>query len=538
MGIQYKVDSKNDYLIAQLLVLFPGGDPGYFRSCLGYYETAPVERIAEKILNNGGHYPRLITNDNSNGDKIIHNNRTQQLNEALRLLATEFFPDCNVAYIREKLLKYDHSYVEQVANELLQEKAYPERLEYGKLDRSDLIKSDTYRIHAEAQLAIDYPQVWKSSIRAVLAENNWDYVQSYDQLQDMGSGGFWTTIRNFFRHWSFPSTSSSSSLFVIPSASSPSSSKIFNNNHHRGDDDKDDDNKEFEHDLQIIRRRALDIQSKEDAKIALEINEHEYDELITCQCCYGDYVIEQLTFCSEGTHVFCHECIQHYISEGLFGQGSLRGAARIPCISMENDCDGCFQHDILEKIVLSQDIWSAYQKSIFEENLRHSKTARCSACGYCELDESTLPLDTALQRLKVMMVVARWIMVLFLLYIVMTLLLYKKENKDSSFVVVALLLLVYNPLMFIIVFTMVLMLNTRFGQWNLKEDIETVYDRIACARRGSIFQCRNPDCRRLTCVVCHHIVRGLHKCWEKEQDGLRLYVEKAMADAVKRTVSS
>ena len=165
-----------------------------------------------------------------------------------------------------------------------------------------------------------------------MAENNWDYVKSYDQLQDMGSGGFWTTIRNFFRHWSFPSTSSSSSssLSIIPSTSSSSSSKIFSNSNNN----KNDDSKEFDHDLQIIRRRELDIQSKEDAKIALEINEHEYDELITCQCCFGDYVIEQITFCSEGAHVFCHECIQRYISEGLFGQGSLRGAARIPCISM------------------------------------------------------------------------------------------------------------------------------------------------------------------------------------------------------------
>ena len=148
------------YLLLLLLLLYIYiKDPGYFRCCLGYYETAPVERVAEKIFNNGGHYPRLITNENSNGDNTIHNSRTRQLNQALRLLATEFFPDCNVAYIREKLLKYEHSYLEQVANELLQEKSYPERLEYGKLDRSDLIKSDTYRIHAEAQLAIDYPQV-------------------------------------------------------------------------------------------------------------------------------------------------------------------------------------------------------------------------------------------------------------------------------------------------------------------------------------------------------------------------------------------
>ncbi|KAI9488849.1 hypothetical protein BDB00DRAFT_846382 [Zychaea mexicana] len=461
---------KNDRLIAQLLVLFPGGDPGYFRSCLGYYETAPVERIAEKIFNNGGYYPRLLGSNT--------NNRTQHLNQALQLLATEFFPDCNVAYLRERLLRYDHSHVEQVANELLQrqDQAYPERLEYGKLDRSDLIKSEGYRAQAQAQLALDYPQVWKSSIRAVLAENNWDYVKSYDQLQDMGSGGFWTTIRNFIRHWSLPTSSTS---FIASATSAGSSSK--NNSH----DDTGDDKEEFEYDRRIVRRRALDAQSAQDAKTALEISHDEYDELITCQCCYGDYVIEQLAFCSQGTHMFCHDCITRYISEGLFGQGALRGAARIPCISMGGSCDGCFAHSVLEHRILSQDIWSAYQKSVFEENMRacQSKIVRCSACGYCEIDESMgLPLHTTLDRLMVLVAGARWLM------------------------------------------------------WDLKGDIETVYDRIACARRGSVFQCRNPECRRLTCVLCQHIVRGLHKCWEKEQDGLRLYVEKAMADAVKRTV--
>ncbi|KAI8140458.1 hypothetical protein BJV82DRAFT_519959 [Fennellomyces sp. T-0311] len=466
---------KNDRLIAQLLVLFPGGDPGYFRSCLSYYETAPVERITEKIFNNGGHYPRILGQGQT---------RTQQMNEALRLLATEFFPDCNIAYLRERLLQHDHSYVEQVANELLQDVHYPERLEYGKLDRSDLIKSDSYRTQAQTQLAIDYPQVWKSSIRAVLAENNWDYVKSYDQLHDMGSGGFWTTIRNFIRHWpSFPSSSSSSTA-------------VFD--------------REFDNDLSSVRQRSLDAQAADDAKLALQITENEYDQLITCQCCYGDYVIEQLLFCSEGTHMFCHACITHYISEGLFGQGTLRGVARISCISMDH-CDGCFSHDKLEA-VLTDDIWQAYQTSVFEENMRacQSKIVRCSACGYCEIDEFTAPLHTTLQRLAYMVTVARWLMVLF---IVTTL---------------------YKSAFFLLVVCPVLLLIS--SQWDLKGDIEKVYDRIACARRGSVFQCRNPTCGRLTCVLCQHTVRGLHKCWEKEQDGLRLYVEKAMADAVKRTV--
>ena len=286
----------------------------------------------------------------------------------------------------------------------------------------------------------------------------------------MGSGGFWTTLRNFIRHWpSFPS----SSIIVHDKA--------------------------FDNDLSLVRQRALDAQAAVDAKLALQITEDEYDQLITCQCCYGDYVIEQLLFCSEGAHMFCYNCIQHYISEGLFGQGALRGKARIACISMDA-CDGCFSHDKL-KSVLTEDIWQAYQTSIFEENMRscQSKIVRCSACGYCEIDEFTAPLHTTLQRLAYLVTMARWIMVFFIVT------------------------MLYNSAFFWLVVCPLLLIAS---QWDLKGDIERAYDRIACHRRGSVFQCRNPECARLTCVLCQHRVRGLHKCWEKEQDGLRLYVEK------------
>jgi hypothetical protein len=56
-------------------------------------------------------------------------------------------------------------------------------------------------------------------------------------------------------------------------------------------------------------------------------------------------------------------------------------------------------------------------------------------------------------------------------------------------------------------------------------------------RRGNVFKCQNPDCGKTSCLSCNRESRPFHKCYEREQDSLRLFVEKAMADAVKRTVS-
>lgn len=77
------------------------------------------------------------------------------------MLATEVFPDCDVGYLREKLVKYEHSILEQTAEELVAERRWPERLPvgYGQLEASDMFRSESYKAQAAAQLAIDYPQV-------------------------------------------------------------------------------------------------------------------------------------------------------------------------------------------------------------------------------------------------------------------------------------------------------------------------------------------------------------------------------------------
>ncbi|KAG5439124.1 hypothetical protein PCANB_001423 [Pneumocystis canis] len=70
----------------------------------------------------------------------------------------------------------------------------------------------------------------------------------------------------------------------------------------------------------------------------------------------------------------------------------------------------------------------------------------------------------------------------------------------------------------------------------LRERIDKVAYRILRKKSGSLFKCKNIEhCGKYSCNQCGKEWLPLHKCFEKELDGLRLYVEREMANAVKRT---
>lgn len=273
--------------------------------------------------------------------------------------------------------------------------------------------------------------------------------------------------------------------------------------------------------IKQLHQRSIHRQIQEDKSYAHQINYSEYTDnhqLMTCDCCYSDYTFEQLSFCTEGDHSFCHECLSHYITEGLFGQGALRGKPRIDCISSTDDCAGCFSTQMLKQI-LSEDIWKAYENSLLEDFSRGTQRLQCCACPYFELDESIKPLkDTILYNNAIVKTFARW----FMVFLIVVFIVFKKQHESN----VILYMLIPCYLLF------------KWCQWDIQSDLEVAHARVAKSRRGGLFTCQNKNCRTVTCLDCFRPVRGSHTCWEKETDGLRLYVEKAMADAVKRTVST
>ncbi|CAO3674489.1 unnamed protein product [Umbelopsis vinacea] len=414
-------------------------------------------------------------------------------NQYLKYLATELFPNCHVTLLRECLLKQKHSHIEAVCHSIFQRTQLPVRLQPGVIERHELITSERYRANALAQLTHDYPNVWKSSIRAVMAENNYNYLKSHAQLAEMGTGGFWISIRNLLRHWS-PTTSSSNVPPVI-------------------------DNSELAEELSILRKRTMEDQERTDKMYALSLNEQEYakaGEYISCECCFDDCTFEQLCSCSTGDHLFCKGCIEMYISEGVFGQGNLRGVSPIACMNSSSDCQGIFPRHFLEA-TLSTNVWKAYDQSLTKEEISQSSSAivQCPFCEYCEIDDHIRPLAVVQEFIPVL--------VFFMACII---------ELPAVFAIATWLrgIAAYFTLFFVHISVQWVL---HFADW--RDQVRIVHKRVQDKRRGKAFQCRNSACGKLSCLLCNKAVKGLHSCKEDVQDGYRLYVEKAMADAVKRT---
>lgn len=104
----------------------------------------------------GGYYPQIPIPQQS------HDNRH---NACLRILALDLFPDCDIGYLRDLVLRFSYAHIEQAVDTLVSVDKWPERLEYGKMKIEDGIRSDRYKKQAQLQLIQDYPQVRKISCK-------------------------------------------------------------------------------------------------------------------------------------------------------------------------------------------------------------------------------------------------------------------------------------------------------------------------------------------------------------------------------------
>ncbi|CAG8522921.1 6090_t:CDS:2 [Funneliformis mosseae] len=475
---------QKDAILEQLVALFPNADQEYLKYCIGCYQDNHVERISEKIFNqNKGHYPKI-----PDGCKAA--NCTKAKN-AFLLQINELFPECDVGFLRDKLCNVNHSHLQQIIEQLLNMErtadkgGYPRRMNPFTIEPWELIRSPSYRKAVRYKLYNDFPDTWRSTIKAVLAENNFDYKKSLEKLKELATNNWWNSLFSVFRR------------------------KLY----------KEVENIELMEEIQKLYAIKLEEQSKADYEIAKQVNFTEYtknEQLITCGCCYGDYPFEDLTCCNEG-HLFCKDCINHLVQEGLFGQGSLRGK-QIKCIE-PSGCDGYFTDDQLNA-TLSPDIFKNYLDSLIEHSLKQSNLSlvQCPFCTYCEADDDDL---ITFKQLKV----PKSLILLASLPIAVLPLFTSVEIILSALNVVA-------------IFILPQIVLGMMGVYPLKtwiDEFDNIVKRVKRRRRGNIFKCQNPVCGKVSCLLCNKECRPFHKCYEQEQDSLRLFVEKAMAEAVKRT---
>ncbi|CAJ0918098.1 19894_t:CDS:2 [Entrophospora sp. SA101] len=493
------INTQRDIILEQLISIFPDADQEYLNYCIGFYRDNHVERISEKIFNyNKGHYPKVpkgCTNANSIEAK---NSYLLQLND--------LFPECDISFLRDCISNQNNNHVHQITEMLLnmekssQQKAYPKRIQPFVIEDWELIRSPQYRKAVRYRLYNDFPDIWKSTIKAVLAENNFDYRKSYDKLKDLSHNNsyWWNSIFSVFKRKKYI----------------------------------DIDDKDLISEVYKLKSLQLDELSRNDHKIAKQINFTEYtqnNQLITCGCCYGDYPFEDFTCCNEG-HLFCKECINHLVQEGLYGQGSLRGKI-INCIDSSSPgddgigaatsggCNGYFTEEKL-KSCLNPDLFKRYAESLIEHSLKQSNLLliQCPFCPYCEADDDD---DDPFRQIKI----PKTFIIISSVPLALLPFFTSFENVMSALNVVAIIVI---PQIFL----------SLLGLFPIKtwfEDFDNIVKRVKRKRRGNIFKCRNPECNKVSCLLCNRESRPFHKCYEQEQDSLRLYVERAMAEAVKRT---
>lgn len=424
------------------------------------------------------------------------------------------FPEHDVRELRESLSTQSYSNLYRAIDDLLlrekenDKKTEEDRvtlrtrigLDMGIIEPRQKFRSDLYASAVFARMQLLFAQYRDPrKIRAVCLEHNFDYEPTKETLTRV----FAKTSQ--FRKWLGFFHRESKEYAEKQLLEHPSS-----------------DCQELDEEIAAIEGRRLKeeraIQIQNDIILAQRINEEEYteaDEMVECGCCFGEYTWEDMVSCNDG-HLVCRNCVTHTAEECAFGQGNNSYEPRgLRCIAATTEkCESVIPTRTLERI-LSSDLRMKYTERITATELDSSQVnlVRCPFCIYAEFKEPPSRI-----RLRFF---CRYITAAFLFLI--------------TLIHPLILANITIPLMIMIVYTDLLQWkawDTAVNDAHERRDTEV----LAGARK---FKCLNePECGRESCLECGKGWTSFHDCLEDEKDGLRLYVEKAMADAIKRTVVS
>jgi len=373
-------------------------------------------------------------------------------------------------------------------------------LDRGMIEPAQRFRSDEYQAAVYDRLRLEFAEYDPSStIRAVLSEHNYNYERAKTALAGLfAKKSFWSMFKKFFS-----------------STKKEVAEKQLRENPLTGCGELDEEIAGIE----IAKRRELDVvQIQSDLTLAQKLNEEEHteaDEMQECGCCFGEYTWESIISC-DGGHLVCRDCVTHTAQESAFGQGDTSYDPRgLRCIAVTREkCDHVIPNDTLDG-VLSSDLMTRLSTRIIATELESANMdlVRCPFCLYAEFK---LPAKKV------------------------------RFRSYCKHIVVGILiwLTLFAPLILanITIPLIICIEYTDLFQWKkLNKAVNVSYQRIhgAVPNGARTFKCQNiKACGRESCIECGKEWAPFHDCLKDEKDGLRLYVEKAMADAVKRTVSS
>ncbi|KAF8243320.1 hypothetical protein K440DRAFT_664172 [Wilcoxina mikolae CBS 423.85] len=415
------------------------------------------------------------------------------LNQSLQTLH-EVFPGGDIEEIRRLLTTTSEESRLYVVTEMLLKSGsrIPTGTRAQQLEPWEKFRSNEYQRAVKNALYKEFRGLSKSTVQAVMAEHNFMYTRSRATLAEIAAKSWRFSLSNLFRR------SPRFTSFLDPSTRPSTGCK------------------ELDDELFDLGRELREAQIAADREIAAQLNEAEHadaNELLECQCCFGDYAWEETVVCTEG-HFFCHGCLIRSVQESIYGQGKslLTTHCSVRCLSSSASppCTSSVPADIL-RAVLPDEIYHSLEDRTASESLEKSglKLIRCPFCGYAEADE--------LQPYRIKCsALAIGIMTPFVAISSLSALLPGFALLWRT--CLALLLIAFSPL-----------LSTSTSR------LSAVIRQVHLRRRGTLFRCYNPRCSRESCILCSKEWAPFHKCYEREEDAVRIFVEKAMADAVKRT---
>ena len=523
----------------------PEGRRQYFRSSS---TIAPIHKTSRSANIELSATPALNNNSFAQGPEKIAD--LANLNDSLLALAA-IFPDVRPEVFREMLGTFSgDSRLHIVVQQLIEHKAkwvsgrWYVRTRHSESDvlnqdskvrqllvdaedgreqvlvpTSEFFRSESYKRAVRVALCQEFKTLSRSTVDGVLAEQNHYYTSSRPILMGLANKSWRISFSTFLLKWRKTSQEVSDKHFMLIWNKTPEGGAIpVPSLRESGDNELDSELHRTV--LKPILEKRHKAQEAINVELAILLNEQEAEEanaLYECECCFSDTTFENMATCTTGAHIICFTCIQHAVSEALYGQSwglnidHARG--QIACLAPTESiaCNGCIPHELARRAVLNGSrggvqVWQKLESRLADEALLKAQAplVRCPFCNYAELDELYLPLTP------------RW-----------------RFNTSQPFHTLILLAVSFNFIGLLCLYAILARLFSLPAPSDLLcQSCKNLTRKTYLSPR---FKCRSQPCLRVSCLQCHKPWQDPHICHESATLSLRTTIEAARTAALKRT---
>ena len=399
----------------------------------------------------------------------------------------------------------------------------------------DRFRSKTYKAAVRTVLCEEFRGLSKSTIDGVLAEQNFSYTLTRPILLGLSTRQWRFSLGSLFSKWQAPNQEKH---FMLIAPATPNFGEV---KPAVLPTLRPTTSPELDAELEVtildpLRQARIAAQEEASVSLANRLNEQEASSnsaLYECECCYGTMTFENMSVCTTGEHKICFTCIQRSVSEAVYGQSWTRNIdharGQITCIAPSDPgCQGCIPQELAQRAVLAQKsgakVWATLQEKIVSESLQllqslsysrgKSKSGierqalvQCPFCCYAESSDFYLPQKSIRYRFNTLtnplLLCSLFFCTLYLIW--------------------PILFLSVLPSFFAFLPSPQNLVNNAFKHLHLKTHL------------SPRFKCRNPTCKRLSCLRCKKAWRDPHICYESARLSLRTTIEAARTAALKRT---